>query len=157
VSFLTTILSIILGYSAGNILFSFTIGIFDIDPTKIYWIIIVVCVMICLILSGFIEKFIFSLVTSLIGAYCAVRGLSIVLGGFPDEKYLFTLLTHRELNQVSRIFAGPAFIYLFTLIMIFVLGILFQSGIITHFSLSNEKENDINNIKEITPNEKNEK
>jgi hypothetical protein len=130
------------------------IGIFNIEPTKLYWITITICVIICLIFSGLIEKLIFNLVTSIIGAYCAIRGLSIVLGGFPDEKYLFTLLTNKELNQVSRIFAGPAFVYLFTLIMIFIIGILFQSRVISYCSLNDEK--DINNVKDISAIEKKE-
>lgn len=68
--------------------------------------------------------------TSLIGAYCAVRGISIVLGGFPDEKYLSLLLKHKEFNQIHRIFAGPGFVYLSSITMLFILGVLFQSKII---------------------------
>lgn len=76
------------------------------------------------------------------GAYCATRGISIVLGGFPDEKYLKLLLMHKEFNQVSMIFAGPAFIYLFSMTMTFILGVLFQSGALSCFSLDNENNED---------------
>ena len=140
ISVLTTILSIIIGFSVGNILFTFSMTIVDIDPTKLYWIIIIVCIVISLIFSRFIESIILTLVTSLLGAYCAVRGISIVLGGFPDERYLSALLTHKEFNQVSRIFAGPAFVYLTSMTMMFVFGVLFQSGALGCCSVDSEEE-----------------
>jgi len=140
VSVLTTILSVIIGYSIGNIIFNFSIEVFDADPTKLYWVIIIVCIIISLIFSSYIESLILTLATSLLGAYCAVRGISIVLGGFPEEKFLFALLTHRELNQVSRIFAGPAYVYLFTLTMTFIFGVLFQSGALGCCSLNEENK-----------------
>jgi len=129
ISLINTLLSIIIGFFIGHILYNFTVKIFTMDPLQLYWITIIICIIIVFMFSFIIESLIIVIATSLIGSYLAVRGLSIVLGGFPDETYLSKLLTYKEFNQVARIFGGPAFIYLIMICLLFIIGLICQAGL----------------------------
>jgi len=124
-----TILSVIIGFILGHLLYNFTVKFISMNPLQLYWITILICVMIVYFFSYIIEGLIIIVATSLIGSYLAIRGISIVLGGFPDESYLSKLLVYKEFNQVARIFGGPAFIYLISICLLFILGLISQAGI----------------------------
>ena len=139
VTLINTMLSIIIGFFLGHMLYNFTVKIIPMDPQNLYYLTVLVCVIIVYLFSFIIETLIIVVATSLIGAYCAVRGLSIVLGGFPAESYLSKLLAYKEYNQVARIFGGPAFVYLISIVLLFFVGLISQAGISVCCG-SNEKD-----------------
>jgi len=141
VAWVNTVLAIIIGYFIGTIMYNFTVKIFDMDPDELYLITILSCIAITIMFMYIIDSIIIIVTTSLIGAYLALRGLSICLGGFPDETYTSQLILNREFNQLSRVFGGPANAYLMGMILMFIVGLSVQSGIASCLSGSKSEDN----------------
>lgn len=129
-SLVTTVLSIIIGYFLGNIVYNFIVTKFtSIDPDTLFIITVLVCIGLTMLLAYLIKEIIVIIATSLVGAYTAVRGLSICLGGFPDESYTSKLIIYREFNQLGRAFGGKANMYLIGILLLFLLGLIIQGGV----------------------------
>lgn len=124
-----TILGIIIGYFIGNIMYNFFIQFIFIDPLLLYWIVVFLFIIIVVIYSAIVEKQIVVFATALLGSYAALRGLSIILGGFPDEGYTSKLIGYGEFNELGRIFSGVAMLYLLGIIVLFIVGCCFQGAI----------------------------
>jgi len=67
------------------------------------------------------------LLTSLIGSYLLVRGISFFLKGFPDEEQLSYLYHYKELNQIKRIFTGPAFKFFIAIAVYMIISFIIQT------------------------------
>jgi len=52
--------------------------------------------------------------------------LSFVIGKFPDEFYVTNLLSHKEYNQVTRLFGKEVLLYMAFMAVLFVCGVAFQ-------------------------------
>jgi hypothetical protein len=136
-------LSVIIGFIIGNMLYyNFTMKLINMRPETLYLITIVLCIVIIGLITCYIESLIIIVATSIVGAYLAIRGLSICTGGYPDETYLTKLVTHKEFNQIARIFGGKAYIFLFAIIILFIIGIAFQSGLYLRNKKDDEKKNE---------------
>lgn len=59
-----------------------------------YWIIIVVLALVFAVLAFFTEKHVIMFVTSFVGSYSLIRGISLYAGGFPNEVEL-----HNEIES----------------------------------------------------------
>jgi hypothetical protein len=130
IDLINTILSVIFGFFLANLFYNFLIKFVDADPNTLYLWTLIVCVILSVILfTCFFEKLIILLLTSFIGAYCFVRGISLIIGGFPDETYIGKLISHKEFNQVSSLFSGKTMIYLLAILLLFVLGCMVQGGL----------------------------
>jgi hypothetical protein len=146
-SLVTTILSVIIGYFVGNIAYNFIVTkVTSIDPDALFIITVIVCIGLTLLLAYLIKEIIVIVATSLVGAYSAVRGLSICLGGFPDESYTSKLIIYREFNQLGRAFGGKANMYLIGILLLFLLGMIIQGGVAI-FSGEKKDENKPQEIK----------
>lgn len=75
------------------------------------------------------------LLTSMIGSYMLIRGISFFLGGFPDEEQLSYLFYYKELNQVKRIITGTAFKFFIGIAVYMIFSIIVQS-----FTFTKEEE-----------------
>jgi len=124
-----TVLAIIVGYFIGTIMYNFVVKIFDMDPNTLYMITILGSICLAILFAFIIDNLIVIVTTSLIGGYLALRGLSICLGGFPDETYTSQLILNREFNQLGRVFGGDANLYLLGMLVMFVLGLSVQASI----------------------------
>lgn len=61
-------------------------------------------------------------VTSLVGSYSFIRGLSLLIGGFPNE-----LALHNEMMHKGTVKFTPAIIgYVVGIIVLFILGVFYQ-------------------------------
>jgi len=128
-NFMKTVLAIIIGYFIGTIMYNFTVKMFDMDPNTLYLVTLFSCIIIVWFFSYLIDSLIVIVATSLIGAYLAVRGLSICLGGFPDETYTSQLIVNKEFNQLGRVFGGKANMYLSGMLLLFIGALALQGGI----------------------------
>jgi hypothetical protein len=129
VSLVNLVLAVIIGYFVGNMVYNYMVKIFTgINPNTLYIIVLIVCILLVVYLAYLIAEIIVIVATSLIGAYCAIRGLSINLGGFPDETYTSKLILYKEFNQLGRAFSG-ANMYLLGMLVLFIVGLVVQGGI----------------------------
>jgi hypothetical protein len=125
-----TVLGIVIGFFLGNILYNFIVKIFtNVDPDTLFLITILVCIGLVFLFSYAIESLILIVATTLIGSYCAIRGLSICLGGFPDETYTSKLIQYKEFNQLGRVFNGKANLYLMGILLLFLVGLIVQGSV----------------------------
>ena len=143
VSLVNTVLAVIIGYFVGNMAYNYLVKIFTgINPNTLYIIVLIVCILTVCYLAYLIQEVIVIVATSLVGAYCAIRGLSINLGGFPDETYTSKLILYKEFNQLGKAFSG-ANMYLLGMMILFVVGLAVQGGIAC-FTKSEEQKADGN-------------
>jgi len=121
-----TLLGIILGFIAGNLLFNVTVKMFTIDPIMLYWIEILSCIAIFALFVAWNDQWITIMVTSAVGSFFLVRGISIFLGGFPDESFILMLVQHNEYQQVGYLFGSGIYGYILGMVIAFVVGIIVQ-------------------------------
>lgn len=144
---INTVLAVVIGYFIGNIVYNYIVKIFTgIDPNTLYLITMIVCIVIVIIFCYLVQNIMIIIATSLVGAYTAVRGVSVCLGGFPDETYTSKLIYYKEYNQLERAF-GKANLYLLAILCVFVLGLSVQGGVAI-FKKKEEKKEDENNKNE---------
>ena len=142
-------MGIIIGYFLGNILYNFALQVIFIDPVKLYWIVVLSSIALFTIFSAIFRDSIIVLTTSLLGAYAAVRGFSILTGQFPDELYTAKLISYGEFNELSRVFGGSGK-YLLLILVFFIIGCIVQGAIagVPGFpaeTKANEKKKDYEN------------
>lgn len=99
---------------------------FNGNPNSIFLFTVLSCIILVSFFVYLIDEMIVLVATSLIGAYCTVRGLSIILGKYPDETYVTKLIMNKEFNQLGRAFGGTAMLYLVAMACLFVLGLFVQ-------------------------------
>lgn len=80
-------------------------------------------------------------VTSFVGSYMIVRGCSMWIGHFPDETYVGYLVSHGEINQISRQIDSKVLAYFLSIGILTILGIIMQ---MTQFGDTEENEKDKN-------------
>lgn len=73
-----------------------------------------------------LEKVLETLITSMIGAYFSVRGVSFFLGGYPDEELLSILIYYREICQLKRLLMGRALRYVIGMLLALIISIFIQ-------------------------------
>lgn len=71
---------------------------FVIESTATYWGIIAGCAIVCAFFAFQTEKLVIMLATAHIGAYLCIRGISMYVGGFPNES---TLLAQLQSGVIS--------------------------------------------------------
>jgi hypothetical protein len=77
-------ISILAGWG-GAMLGVLLTSIFFAGSTAVYWIIIIGCAIVFAVAAYFLEKVMIQLITSFIGSYFLIRGISLFAGGFPNE------------------------------------------------------------------------
>jgi hypothetical protein len=74
----------------------------------------------------YIKKNIILISTSFIGAYISIRGLSIGIGHFPDERLVIAMVSKREISQLNRVFGNAFIFYFLTIMILWVIGMMTQ-------------------------------
>lgn len=121
------LLSNIIGFISGNVLYNFLIQVFNIEPNLIYWLCIACCTTLMLIFGFIFENAIVIVSTSAFGAYSFIRGVSFCIGGFPEEIYSSKLISYGEFNQINDLMDKKMIIYLISMGGFFILGFLLQT------------------------------
>ena len=91
------------GYILGIFLYQIVFIYIDSNSKVVYWVTIVVCLTICALLAIFITKHMLIIATCLIGGYAIIRGASLYIGHFPDEKIIMNLLANKEWEQLKGV------------------------------------------------------
>lgn len=89
-----------------------------------YWAIIICCAAAAFFLAFKIETAVICGVTSFVGAYCLIRGVSLYAGGFPAETQLHEEIVSGAVDWKS--FDKRFYIYLASIIITTGLGFYFQ-------------------------------
>lgn len=90
----------------------------------VYYAIIVGCGILAFIITFFVEKFVLIVVTSFIGSYAIVRGISMYAGGFPNETELHTMAQKGYIDWGS--FPMAFYGYLAGIVVLSILTSIFQ-------------------------------
>lgn len=96
------------------------------DFTLLFIITYIILSLILGIIIYFLRKLIEILLTSSIGCYTLVRGVSLLLGGFPDEEFVSMLLKYKEMNQLKQLFVNESVFYTIFLFVLFITSIIIQ-------------------------------
>ena len=64
--------------------------------------------------------------TAAVGSYAIVRGISLHLGGFPEEAYTSYSISHGEFNQINELMDKRVVAYLTCMGCLFVFGLFIQ-------------------------------
>lgn len=83
-------------------------------------------VLIGAVIGYFFMKMILIFSTSTIGSYAAVRGVSLVAGGFPSESLIIDLIKKQEFKEFDKILTGVVYAYLGSWLVITIVAIVFQ-------------------------------
>lgn len=91
------------GFLLGVFLYDFCLNQIKMNPKIVYFSSIVLCIIILVALVLFFRNFVIILATSFIGAYSIIRGLSIMIGGFPSESMIIDLISKKEWSQLKLV------------------------------------------------------
>lgn len=116
-----------LGYIIGLILYTIALKYIQINPTVVYWVTIVGCIILFAILAMLLVKLIVIIGTSAIGSYGVIRGISLYAGHFPSETMIIDLINNEEYDKLSSDYlTWQVYLYLGCWLILTVLTIIFQ-------------------------------
>ncbi len=92
------------GYLLSILLFQFVLKYINTNPYVVFWVTAFVCAAVLGVFAWFFSKHVMILGTSFLGAYAIIRGLSIIAGGFPDERQIMDLINLREWDQLKNVY-----------------------------------------------------
>lgn len=129
----------LLGFVGGFFIYNLALRFIQSNPTAVFWVVMVLCIITGIILGILIGKPILMIATGIIGAYGIVRGLSFMAGGFPDERQVYELGQNGEWDQMKSLLTGAVYGYLAGFVVLAIGGIFVQ------FYFFNEDEKKDNN------------
>jgi len=110
----------------GGILLGFVLtSAFFISSEALYWVIIIGCGIGAAVITIWVEKFVVITMTSFIGSYAAIRGVSFYFGGFPSETSLHDDIKSGAVNWSS--YDKKFYIYLVCIVVLFLISHRFQT------------------------------
>ena len=89
-------------------------------------IFLVVSIGILITLGCFFKKIINIISTSFIGSFCLIRGISLLVTGFPDEIQIFDLISKNEEEQFNEFITWKLYIYLSSMAILISISIYVQ-------------------------------
>jgi hypothetical protein len=126
-------LAITFGYALGSANFVFVFAIFpNVNPYFLFYAFVILTILLCWLIIYYIDTLVKVLVSSILGSYCFVRGLSFLLGGFPDEFYAIKLIEKAEVGQLRQIITGKVLIYLISIVLLVIVGVIIQTKYFVH-------------------------
>lgn len=115
-----------LGYLLGNFTYQFLLKYINSNPQVVYWITLIVCIAALAAVAWFFASHIMVLSTSFIGAYALIRGISLMAGGYPDERQVIDLIQNGETDQLKTMLNGTVYAYLISMLVVAVAGAVIQ-------------------------------
>lgn len=92
------------GYLLGMFLYNFLFNQISSHPKIVYFSCIVFSIIFLEFMVLMFRKFVLILSTSFIGAYSLIRGLGLMIGGFPSEAMVMDLIEKKEWEQLKLVF-----------------------------------------------------
>lgn len=116
----------LLGFVVGFVIFNICLRFIHSNPGVVFWVTMGVCCIGGIILGYFKEEEISIISTSIIGAYAIVRGISLMAGGFPDERQVYELGNKGEWSQLSDLLTPIIYAYLAGFLILSAVGMYIQ-------------------------------
>lgn len=92
-----------MGYTFSIFLYNLVLNFVHINPTAVYWVTLVVCVILGALVALKAAKHVMIIGTSLVGGYAVVKGASFYIGNFPNESEVIDLIKHGEWSQLKGV------------------------------------------------------
>ena len=73
-----------------------------------------------------IEIMVTIVATSFIGSFAAIRGLSLLIGGFPDVTKIFDLIEQKEWDQLAEMTKSASLLHIVAWVALGLFGVYFQ-------------------------------
>jgi hypothetical protein len=78
------------------------------------------------VLACFLPTHFIIIPTAFIGGFCAMKGISTMAGGFPDERYIVQLINNQEWEQLRALMDYKVYLYLAFFIVMGIAGLYVQ-------------------------------
>jgi hypothetical protein len=128
------------GYLLGVFIYNLFLNQISSHAKIVYFTSIVFSIILMVFLVLMYRRFTVILCTSFIGAYSAVRGMSLMVGGFPAESMVIDLIDKQEWGQLKKILTTSVYLYLAGILVLFIAG-----NIIQWVYFSDDKDDDKKN------------
>ena len=136
------IMGSLLGYIVGQIVYNLVLNHIDFNQKALQIITYVVCIAICIALGICLFNIVTIFSTALIGAYAVIRGISIFVGGFPNETTIADLVSREETEQLKQLLNWKVYCYLAGWLVLFVVGLVVQIKIFAADKDEEKKKNE---------------
>lgn len=115
-----------LGFLLGTVLYQVFLKYIKSNPLVVYWVTLVSCVILLAIIGYFFYDHVMILGSGFIGAYAIIRGLSFMIGKYPDERQIMDLMDQGEWQQVQELMTWQVYVYLAAFLIIGFAGSYIQ-------------------------------
>lgn len=132
----------LLGFIVGFVLFNLFLRFIQSNPVAVFWVTMSFCIIGGILLGYFFEESISIISTSVVGAYGIVRGISIMAGGFPDERQVYELGMKGEWSQMKNLLSPVVYAYLAGFLILAGLGMFIQFKFFYDGNKKKEKKED---------------
>jgi hypothetical protein len=92
-----------MGYTVGIFLYHLALRYINSNPTTVYWVTIVACVIFGALLGLYLAKHVLIIGSCVMGGYFIIKGASLYIGGFPDEGMIMDLIKKEEWEQLEKV------------------------------------------------------
>jgi len=114
------------GFAIGFVIFNVALRYIQSNPTAVFWCSIGACIILGCVIGFIWEEEISIISTSVVGAYAIIRGISIMAGGFPDERQVYELAQKGEWGQVNILLTPIVYAYLAGFAVLATVGMIIQ-------------------------------
>lgn len=133
----------LIGYILSSLIYGLVLRYVKSNPDIVYWITTVLCILVFCIIGYFFKKLIVVFGTTIIGSYLIVRGLSLIIGGYPSESIIIDLIKNHETEQIKEFLNYKIYIYAVLFVILSVIGIFVQYKITKGFEFDEEENKEI--------------
>ena len=131
------VLGVSLGFTVSTFVYDAILPLIDFDAKMLYYITVIGCCILFALIALCVVKHVLIFGTSIIGGYLVIRGISFVVGNYPNESQLFDLIKHEECEQFENISNKYVYLYLGGWILLSIIGIIVQYN---HYSDDKEEK-----------------
>jgi hypothetical protein len=97
------ILGVCCGYLLSIFLYQFFLKFINSNPYVVFWTTAVTLAAVFGVCAWFFYEHVIIIGTSFTGAYAIIRGISLMVGGFPDERQVMDLINLKEWEQLKNV------------------------------------------------------
>ena len=115
------------GYTAAEFVYQFIAGfVNNISPSIVYYVVMGICVLVGGFLGYWAVRGAIIVSTSIIGGYCAMRGLTLIFSKYVDFSEFVDLVKNREFEQLKNIKSYWIYAYLGFWVVVAFVGCYYQ-------------------------------
>ena len=120
------VLGVSLGFTVSTFVYDAILPFIDWDAQLLYYVTVIGCCIIFALFALCLVKQVLIFGTAIIGGYLIIRGISFVVGHYPNESQLLDLIKHEEWDQFNEISNKYVYFYLAAWVLISLIGIIVQ-------------------------------